>query len=162
MAPGWDNLHDLESPEEEAKSMTLAKKCGFNRVAVAKSTIAGAGYGLFLSKGPVKARTLLTSYEGETLTAAQVEEPGRDLSYVYCSGRGKDGRVNYVNARRPDSSFGRFYNDPRDDTLVNAKVVLKGGRLMVMATTDIAEGDEIFLDYGLEYWIDRSTRSTTP
>jgi hypothetical protein len=50
--------------------MTLAKKCGFNRVAVGKSTIAGAGYGLFLSKGPVKARTLLTSYEGETLTAA--------------------------------------------------------------------------------------------
>jgi hypothetical protein len=147
-------LHDLESPEE-AKSMTLAKKCGFNRVAVAKSTIAGAGYGLFLSKGPVKARTLLTSYEGETLTAAQVEEPGRDLSYVYCSGRGKDGRVNCVDALRPDSSFGRFCNDPGDDTLVNAKVVLKGGRLMVMATTDITEGDEIFLDYGLEYWIDR-------
>jgi hypothetical protein len=68
MAPGWDNLHDLESPEE-AKSMTLAKKCGFNRVAVAKSTIAG-GYGLFLSKEPVKARTLLTSYEGETPTKA--------------------------------------------------------------------------------------------
>jgi hypothetical protein len=38
---------------------------------------------------------------------------------------------------------------------VNAKVVLKGGRLILVATVDIKEGDEIFLDYGLEYWLDR-------
>ena len=43
-------------------------------------------------------------------------------------------------------------NDPRDDTLVNAKVVQKGDRLNVIATTDIHLGDEIFIDYDLEYF----------
>lgn len=53
------------------------------------------------------------------------------------------------------SCFGRYINDPRDDTLVNAKVVLKGGRLVVIAIMDIYEGDEIFIDYGADYWSDK-------
>jgi hypothetical protein len=111
-------------------------------------TIAGAGLGLFLRHERIKAGGLVTSYEGERLTQAQVDEEGRDLSYVYCSGEGPDGKMRYVDALALYSCYGRYCNDPRDDHLVNEK----GGRLILVATVDIKEGDEIFLDYGLEYW----------
>ena len=42
------------------------------------------------------------------------------------------------------------------DTLV----VGKGGRMIIMAMTDLHEGDEIFLDYGVSYWADKADRLT--
>ena len=30
--------------------------------------------------------------------------------------------------------------------------MLKGDRIVIIATTDISKGDEIFIDYGLDYW----------
>jgi hypothetical protein len=53
------------------------------------------------------------------------------------------------------SCWGRFINDPLDETLVNAKAVVRGSRLYIMATTDIKPGDEIFISYGPSYWMDR-------
>jgi hypothetical protein len=153
-APGRDNFDDVV-PNEAVLDIQRARRCGFNRVVVAPSTITTAGQGLFLKSGKVKAGGLVTSYEGDKLTQEQVDEEGRDLSYVYSDGRDKLGNVRYVDAIRSNSCYGRYCNDPRDDSLVNAKVMLKGGRLVVMATVDIQEGDEIFIDYGLEYWLDR-------
>ena len=95
--PGRDSFDGVE-PTEAVRQMELAKKCGFNRVMVAPSTIAGAGLGLFLRQERIRAGGLVTSYEGERLTQAQVDEEGRDLSYVYCSGEGPDGKMRYVDA----------------------------------------------------------------
>jgi hypothetical protein len=68
--------------------MEAAKKCGFNRVVVAPSTIIeGAG----LRQDKVKAGGLITSYEGERFTQVQADEEGRDLAYVYCSGEDPEG-----------------------------------------------------------------------
>jgi hypothetical protein len=74
------------------------------------------------------------------LTQEQADEEGRDLAYVYCSGEDPEGHMRYDDALAPDSCFGRYSNDPRDDHLVNAKVVMKGGRLILIATVDINEG----------------------
>jgi hypothetical protein len=53
------------------------------------------------------------------------------------------------------SCWDRFIIDPLDETLVNAKAVVRGSRLYIMATTDIEPGDEIFISYGPSYWMDR-------
>jgi hypothetical protein len=152
--PGGDNFDEVV-PSEAVRSMEAAKKCGFNRVVIAPSTIEGAGLGLFLSRDKVKAGGLITSYEGERLTQKQADEEGRDLAYVYCSGKDPEGHMRYDDALAPDNCFGRCSNDPRDDHLDNAKEAMKGGRLILIATVDINEGDEIFLNYGVEYWLDR-------
>lgn len=57
----------------------------------------------------------------------------------------------FVDGEAETSCYGRFINDPRDNSKVNTKVFLKGDRLVVMATTDIEEGNEISIDYGAEY-----------
>lgn len=50
------------------------------------------------------------------------------------------------------SCWGRYIiYSPRDDTKVNAKVYLKGDRLVVMATTDIIYE----VDYGADHWMDK-------
>jgi hypothetical protein len=82
------------------------------------------------------------------LTQAQVEEEGRDLDYVFGTGT-KGGNMKFVDAADIQSCFGRFANDPRDDSLVNAKIIAKGNRFYLVATTEIAPGDEIYLSYGL-------------
>ena len=67
----------------------------------------------------------------------------------------------YIEAEKVHSCYGRYIKDPRDDMLGNAKVVAKGGRMIVMAMTDLHEGDEIFIDYGVSYWADKADRLTT-
>ena len=44
--------------------------------------------------------------------------------------------------------------------LVNAKIVGKGGRMIIMAMTDLHEDDEIFLDYCVRNWADKADRLT--
>ena len=63
-----------------------------------------------------------------------------------------------MDAKREDCCYGRYTNDPLDDTLVNAKVITKGDRLVIIATTDIYEGDEIFISYGAQYWAEKLGR----
>jgi hypothetical protein len=51
--------------------------------------------------------------------------------------------------------YGRFIQDPIDDHLVNAKILWRNGRMEVIATCDILPGEEIYVEYGLDYWRDR-------
>jgi hypothetical protein len=149
-SPGVESFDGMNSPGV-VKVLEQKRKCGYNRLKVVESTIQGAGYGLFLSIPKLKAGGMITSYEGVRLSKAQVLVSNSD--YIYETYKG--GRTLYIDAEAEDSCYGRFINDPRDDTLVNAKVILKGDRLVVIATTDIHEGDEIFIDYGVEYWADK-------
>ncbi len=72
-----------------------------------------------------------------------------------------EGREHYVDALAEHTCFGRFANDPVDDSLVNAKIVLRGKKLYLMATTEIEEGEEIYLSYGMDYWISRLDKQPT-
>jgi hypothetical protein len=42
--------------------------------------------------------------------------------------------------------------DPIDELLVNAEILWRKGKLVLIATTEIAPGDEIYVQYGLAYW----------
>ena len=97
---------------------------------------------------------MICSYEGERLSKEQVQEKGRNLDYVFGMTTG-EGREQYIDALATHSCFGRFANDPVDDSLVNAKIVLRGKKLYLMATTEIEKGEEIYLSYGIDYWISR-------
>jgi hypothetical protein len=123
------------------------RRCGYNRLKVVQSTIPQAGYGLFLYQPVMKAGGLITTYDGKSLTKSQVKKSKSDYIFEIVN---KGGQTIYVDAEDETSCYGRFMNDPRDDTLVNAKVILKGGRMVVIATADIHEGDEIFIDYGVD------------
>ena len=150
-SPGVDTFDGLESPPS-VQTMVQSRRCGYNRVRVVPSTIEGAGYGLFMAQPNIKAGGLITTYEGKRITRAEAEES--DSGYIFETVT-KEGTHLCIDARDETSCFGRYINDPRDDTLVNAKVVLKGGRLVVIATTDLYEGDEVFISYGAEYWSDK-------
>ena len=150
-APGWDRLEDKQS-HPVVELLVKKRKCGYNRLQVVESTLEGAGYGLFIGIPTLKAGGLITSYEGKRLTRAQVDQS--ESQYIF-EAVGKDGQPLYVDAAKEDSCYGRFINDPRDDTKVNAKVLVKGDRMVVIATTDLEEGDEVFIDYGAPYWADK-------
>jgi hypothetical protein len=121
-------------------------------VIVGESTIDGAGRGLF-SKKELESGSLICDYYGKTLSKEEVEGEGCDGEYIF-EARMKEG-IRYIDAKDLLSCWGRFINDPLDDHKVNAKVVVRGKRLMVIATTEIEPGDEIFISYGAAYWMDR-------
>jgi hypothetical protein len=132
--------------------MVKMRKCGYKRLRVVESTLPGAGYGLFLDTPQLKAGSLVTSYEGRRITQQEAEVTTSHYIYEDIT---REDKLVYVDAEEETSCFGRYINDPREDNKVNAKVMMKGGRLVVMATVDIFEGHEIFIDYGAEYWMDK-------
>lgn len=67
----------------------------------------------------------------------EAEESASDYSFDVKSKRGK---VCFVDAGAEAICIGRYINDPRDDTKVDAKVYLKGARPVVMATVTLMLG----------------------
>ena len=61
----------------------------------------------------------------------------------------------YVDGEALLSCYGRLAQDPIDDNLVNAKILWRDGKLVLIAMGDIQLGDEIYVEYGLDYWRDR-------
>ena len=141
--------------DEDLQDLVRKKKCGCGRVMVGASTIPKAGRGLFATRD-IGEGGIVCDYTGVIVEGAEVARNDYDGEYVF-EAETKGGKV-YIDARNPTSCWGRFINDPLDDTLVNAKVRVKGSRLFVVATTDIKPGDEVFISYGPEYWMDRLER----
>ena len=150
--PGVDNFKGRQRPAA-IEDLEYKKRCGYNRLRVVESTIPKAGYGLFLGDLTLRKGNLICTYEGEKLTAEQAAQSSS--AYIFEAKDAKSGKILYIDAEKETSCFGRYANDPRNDHLVNAKIVLKGGRLVMIATTEIGPGDEIFVDYGVDYWSDK-------
>jgi hypothetical protein len=153
--------------EEEnpiASKLIMKKKLGYKKLKVLKSTIPDAGWGLFASES-FENKDLICSYEGANLPEDFDESSageGRDyiamgLSSIVSKG-GKVNRVKryYVDSWEEDSCYGRFVNDPLNDHLVNARIIMKGDKMLLMALEPIRPGQEIFISYGKEYWNARS------
>eukprot|EP00392_Amoebophrya_sp_AT5.2_P018301 g18810.t1 len=137
---------------EDLGPLVKQNVCGTSRVIVGESTIEGANRGLFAKK-ELREGSIVCDYFGKKVAKEEVEREDYNGEYVF-EARMKGG-VKYVDAIDLCSCWGRFINDPLDDTLVNAKVIVKGKRLIVVATTEILPGDEIFISYGPAYWMDR-------
>ncbi|HZP38961.1 MAG TPA: SET domain-containing protein-lysine N-methyltransferase [Methylomirabilota bacterium] len=111
---------------------------------VRPSCIPDAGCGLFARRPFARGETLC-EYTGDRLTTWE-HFRRRDWSYLArCNGFHLDARpYPEVLAARANHHF--------DPSRRNATFTERDGRLYVVATRDIAAGEEIYVDYGLTYW----------
>lgn len=136
----------------------------FNKgLEVKRSEIPGAGAGLFATRD-FEDGDLIGHYTGEVKTRAQSERDDTGFAVARDDGM-------HVDANNTQTEPTRFANDceggdfPCDN---NAEFLDEGdwvpdgaggerwqtNRLDVRATADIEAGDEIYLNYGQEYWAD--------
>ena len=134
---------------------TIRKK-GYGQVEVRRSLVPGdSGQGLFAVK-KIEEGAKFCSYEG-----VEVTEETLCLGYGnrdYVASAVKDHRTMemiYIDGEAELSCYGRFCQDPIDDHLVNAKILWREGKMVLVAMVDIEPGDEIYVEYGLDYWKDR-------
>ena len=127
------------------------------RLAIAKSTIAGAGEGLFLAKGatPIRRGERIVVYSGDWVHVLPDSDEG-GAYFLQVNGRGL-----CIDAARTNTALGRWANDPRGskDALgrrrrPNAQLVADRARKQgaLKASCTIKPGDEILVSYGRDYW----------
>lgn len=117
---------------------------------VKESNIPGAGKGLFTNKFIPKG-TRLVEYKGRIRTWKEVENEDDNYYIFYVT----EDRI--IDASSHKKSPARFINDAKGLTKIkglknNSQFVIDGLRVFVEATSNIAEGSEILLSYGKEYW----------
>ena len=125
------------------------------RVYVSKSGISGAGMGLF-ARRKIKKNEMIGEYVGEFLTKEQHEKryPG-DARSAY----GVETELNdFIDASDVNESNQlRYANDMISDrSKTNARIVgdRHEARVFFEASKDIEPDEEIFANYGDEYWME--------
>ncbi len=119
---------------------------------VKKSTLAGAGRGLFTRVAIPKGRRIV-EYKGEILTWSEVEKmPDERNGYVFYFTR-----KYVIDAWKTKKSVAHFANDARgivrvDGVRNNAEYVTSGKHCYIKSIRPIPAGGEIFVSYGKEYW----------
>lgn len=117
-----------------------------------KSKLPGAGKGLFTKKFIPKG-TRIVEYKGEIVAWKEVEKMAED----------RNGYVFYVNSKHCidawnyKKALGRFANDAKgivrvDTCKTNSEYVVEKKKCYIEAIKDIPAGEEIFVEYGSEYW----------
>ena len=167
--PNWRNSEDAEEKHKvhplDKELQRLKPKSGKGQVEVRVSTIANAGWGLFAKKAFDEGDELCT-YEGPIIPENAFNHNYANGDYVakVVKSRKKNANGEWVNefifvdAIMETSCYGRFANDPIEENVVNAKILWNGHTAVIVAQTEIAEGDEIFVCYGREYWSNRLGR----
>jgi uncharacterized protein len=128
--------------------MSLLEK----KLVVRKSTLPGAGKGLF-TKIFIPKGTRIVEYKGKVVTWKEVEQMADD----------RNGYVFYFNNRycidawKTKKGVAHFANDARGIVRVkginnNSEYVTEKNRCYIEATRDIPAGAEIFVGYGGDYW----------
>lgn len=121
------------------------------QLAVKKSTIPGAGKGLFTQK-PIAKGTRIIEYKGKASTWKDVNHDEGNNGYIYYVSR------NFVlDAQHDKTALARYANDARGIGRVkginnNSHYVTEGNRVFIEAMKDIPAGGEILVSYGPEYW----------
>ena len=121
---------------------------------VKKSTLPGAGKGLFTKKKILKG-TRIVEYKGEILTWKEVKKLADD----------RNGYVFYINSKRCidawnyKKALGRYANDAKGigrikGVRTNSEYVISDDKkkCYIDAIRDIPAWSEIFVEYGADYW----------
>jgi len=117
---------------------------------VRPSSVPGAGKGLFAT-APIAAGTLIGEYCGDTVDTMLHRLRVKDWSYVATT---RD-PVICVDARFRPEVMVRYMNHHFDPACRNTDMIWppeRGERRYMVATRDIAAGEELFYDYGDVYW----------
>ena len=121
------------------------------QLVIRKSTINGAGKGLFTKKFIPKG-TRIVEYKGKVSTWKEVDHDDGQNPYIYYINR------NYVIDAKPlPKTFGRYANDADGLKKIksiknNARYVIDDFRVYIEAVKNIPMGGEILVRYGKEYW----------
>jgi SET domain-containing protein len=118
---------------------------------VKKSTIPGAGKGLFTKKAIPKG-TRIVEYKGKRTAWKEVKDEDGKNGYIFYINR------NHVINGLPDKkALARYANDARGlvrikGLLNNSEYVVDGLKAYIESKKEIPAGSEIFVDYGKDYW----------
>lgn len=118
---------------------------------IKRSTIPGAGKGLFTKKFISKG-TRIVQYKGYTTTWKAVQQAKDFNGYVFYIKRDV-----VIDAKNYVTTFARFANDASGITKIkgvnnNCVYTIEGDKVFIDAKKDIHAGEEIFVPYGKEYW----------
>ncbi len=117
---------------------------------VKKSTIPGAGKGLFTKK-PIPKGTRITEYKGKITEWKEVKNDDDNPYIFYIT------RNHVISAQKHLKVLARYANDARGITRIkgitnNAEFVTEKKQAFIKAIKDIPAGSEILVGYGKEYW----------
>jgi hypothetical protein len=118
---------------------------------VKKSTLPGAGKGLFTKKIiPKGAR--IAEYKGKISTWKEVDHHDGLNAYIFYINRN-----HVIDGSKHKKAFARFVNDAkgsekRAGLINNCKYVVDGLRVFLESKKEISANEEILAGYGKEYW----------
>jgi uncharacterized protein len=127
----------------------------YENVVVKKSTLPGAGKGLF-TKVDVKKGERILEYLGEIITEAELDRRAENDIYGYAFYISKK---KCIDAYYTPEALARFANDARGIVRIpgvknNCCYEIWKQRGWIKAERNIKAGEEIFVSYGAEYWKD--------
>jgi uncharacterized protein len=129
----------------------MAKKI---KLVVKKSQLPGAGKGLY-TKEFIKEGTAIVEYKGEIIDDKESERRAEEediYGYMFFINK-----KHCIDAYHTPQHVARYANDARGIARVkglknNSDYEIVKKKCFITATKDIQPGEEIFVDYGKEYW----------
>lgn len=121
------------------------------QLVIKRSTLTGAGKGLFTKK-PIAKGTRIVEYKGKITTWKDVNDDNGKNGYIYYINRN-----HVIDAKPLSKTLGRYANDANGLKKIksvknNARYVVDDLRVYIEAVKDIPAGGEIMVRYGKEYW----------
>ena len=121
------------------------------QLAIKKSTIPGAGKGLFTTK-PISKGAKIVEYKGEIVKWKDVDTRDGTNGYIYYVNR-----YHVIDAWKTKDALARYANDAKgpsrsENIKNNCTYNIEGVRVFIFAMRDIPAGSEILVGYGKEYW----------
>ncbi len=118
---------------------------------VKKSTIPGAGKGLFTKKVIPKGARIV-EYKGKITTWKEVDHDNGLNAYIFYINRN-----HVIDGSKHKKALGRFANDAKgsknpNGLSNNCKYVVDGLRVFLESKKEILANEEILAGYGKEYW----------
>ena len=118
---------------------------------VKRSTLKGAGKGLFTTKD-IPRGTKIVEYKGKITTWKEVDDRKGLNGYIYYVTRN-----HVIDARTTKEALARYANDAKglvrtDGIKNNCTYEIEGLKVYIKAMRNIPAGSELFVGYGKEYW----------
>lgn len=118
---------------------------------VKRSTLPGAGKGLFTTKFIPKG-TLIVEYKGKISSWKEADHQNGGNGYIYYVKR-----YHVIDALKRPKALARYANDAQGITRIkgitnNSDYVEDGLKVYIESKKDIPANSEIFVGYGKDYW----------
>jgi len=138
----------------------------FRHLRILESTIEGAGKGVFaLDKSRphgviiFKKNSEICKYDGHIISKSENDDRygiNHTAPYSYSiRGTGREKKVEDAACHRGVGSLINHSNQP------NAHALQRHGRILIFASRDIRNGEEVFTDYGADYWGEKDESAHT-